>query len=788
MKDLTIAAEMPRAPRWRRAALAAAAVATLTLSGTALAVDTDCDGGEVDSGGFSCLLNGGTGFVPNVATVPGAQQVSDKKWSPKRGTTPQGDDSYFRVVLAGSQTFTWFGTTYNEVYIGSNGYVSLGTANTAPVNGASIPSAAAPNATIYAYGDDLDLSSAGTVWYAQSTCTVDRDGVGGNDACFLVRWESVPHKLGAGHVTVTVELALDLDTGEAFAEIVSETGSGAATSPRLVGTENAAGTDGLWFKSGADPDSRAASDSGASQFIFGFGDFIAPDPVALPTAASGDAVVTSEWNPSPSGDVAGVLVLRKQGAPVDAAPANGVSYAPGMVLGVGNVVACTTAVPATACTDGPLVNGLTYHYAAFAYDNSFNYSSGVVTKGLPRSGLLFKWAYTTAAATLAPPGVVAETYVVSSGNDGVVHRMAEADGTRGSWSPAPIGAPVQARPTVGDLAYPGTGDPTAYLAAQDGTLARVDLVTGAVDAARNALADAGCTGTLQSSPVVSLDAIDDNANPNDDRVVVTTRCPSSDNATLLYDHALAGVQDSFDNNKDLGMAAGSPRLHYVPGANTRVILPYRTVPNGPSLAVLELDGSGFGKPAWSLVPGLGDIDTTPALVRRDAATFYSIVGNTTGTVYVHDAMNRTGAAPAPLVELDSIATADGAVKGVVASSVFDAGAGAFSNWVSWSTDGMIHGARLGPGGTFVPGTEWSTAIPGPSSPVMLRFIGPLFRVYAGASDGLLYELDASTGTVLRSWLVEAGTTVGEPTFDFNDGVNQGLVVGTTGGLIVWVGL
>ncbi len=756
----------------------------------AWATNTSCGGAETDGGGYSCTQPGAADVIPDISTDGSATQITS--WKPKGCN---GDDCWFLADITGGLDFAWYGTTYQSVYIGSNGYVSFGSGYTTEVSAESIPNSASPNNAIYAYGDDLNPAAGGTVYYEQTTC--------GSPAfnCLVVQWNQVPDY--GGTVTVTVQLALDLDSDEVWVEVEQETGSGASSLPQLVGTENASGSAGLWYRSGSDPDSRAAT--AGTQIRFAPSDQTPPSAVSKLTSASGDLQVTLEWVDPGDSDLAGVLVLRKASAAVDSDPVDGTSYNVGDVIGVGNEVVCKASAGAGSCQDVTVVNDIVYHYKAYAFDTNDNYSSGKETTGRPRAGTVVKWSYTTQSTTLAPVGIMANssasTYVVSTGNDRLLHRMAEGAGTRGAWSPPTLSGTVQARPQVGDL-NTGTGNPVdyrAYLSGQDGTLYRYDMSSStATPDTRDVIADAGCTsGLLQASPVVMLDALDSNSNAHDDAVIVATRCGSTNNKILMYSTDLATLYDTYDGGANgLGISNGEPRILYDPpisSGNNLVYVPVRSA-GGESLVVLEVDTDGtnaqFTATPYSSTTGLGDIDAAPELISR-GTTPLVLVGNTSGTVYALSAVTRTSSTPgAPLQELDNYSTSDGPVKGIDASSSIGVGNGLYENWVVWTTDTKIHGIKLDRLSSFDASTYWSTSISGPSAPIVLRYVGGTKNTlaYVGSSDGYLYEIDATTGTVQRQWLIESGKTVGDPTFDYNDGTNQGIVVGTSGGTIYWVRL
>jgi hypothetical protein len=542
------------------------------------------------------------------------------------------------------------------------------------------------------------------------------------------------------------------------------------------------------------------------------GAWAAPDPVTKVTAASGDGQVTLEWVNPGSPDFQGVLVLRNTSSGSSDTPTDGTSYGVGDTVGSSDVV-CKTTTAETSCTDATVSNGGDYYFTLFAFDSVPDYSTGVEVRGLPRDGTTYKWTFTTGASALNPAGVIGAESVVAIGADEHLHRMAELDGTRGDWEPPVVGGAVQSRPMVLDLDPGGTRDDTAFVTAQDGYLYRFSVDgDGTAEASTDIAGSSSCPGAiLQAAPVVMLDYYDGNMNDSDDVVVVATRNCDRDgdgtaheNRVVVLSHDLNPVA-GYDGDETsggtgdatLGDSNGAPRILYRNEANNLVYIPFRQDgDDGESLVVIEiLSGPGVPSQPYSEVAGIGDIDATP-IVFRLAFTdnFFLVLGDRTGEVYLYDAVARENGdpAPAPLELIDTeIHTGDGAVKGLAVSTPVPQGGGLYRHWVAWSTDTTVHGVAV-KGGTveFENGTYWAADIADPSPPLVLRGVPgqPSTLVYVGSSDGKLYELDATDGTVNRSWQVETGATIGSPTFDYNSGSNQGIVVGSTSGLVHWIAI
>ena len=100
--------------------------------------------------------------------------------------------------------------------------------------------------------------------------------------------------------------------------------------------------------------------------------------VSISNPAAGGQLNLSWVNPT--ADFAGVLILRRAGAPLSDVPASGQNYSLGQSLGASSVVYVGAA---TSYADTTLSNGTTYYYKIFAYDASRNYAAGVAGNGTP---------------------------------------------------------------------------------------------------------------------------------------------------------------------------------------------------------------------------------------------------------------------------------------------------------------------------------------------------------------------------------------------------------------------
>jgi hypothetical protein len=107
----------------------------------------------------------------------------------------------------------------------------------------------------------------------------------------------------------------------------------------------------------------------------------APGPVIDLRALPSNASVYALWTLPDDPDLAGVLVARATGEPVDGIPSDGTTYLPGDPLGNAEVVFATDGLN---LLDLPLDNGTTYHYRAWAFDLDANYSVGSADDATPQ--------------------------------------------------------------------------------------------------------------------------------------------------------------------------------------------------------------------------------------------------------------------------------------------------------------------------------------------------------------------------------------------------------------------
>lgn len=149
------------------------------------------------------------------------------------------DDDYDGPFPVGFD-FLFYGNTYPQFYISSNGFISFGSGSSSLSN-QGLPNTGSPNNIIALMWDDLDPGDTSEYVYYKnfSTCPNTQ---GGNGSCLVVQFENFYHYPGGGSIAGTFEAIL-YSSGAIiiqFKDAGAEEGSGSTT-----GIENSDGTDGL---------------------------------------------------------------------------------------------------------------------------------------------------------------------------------------------------------------------------------------------------------------------------------------------------------------------------------------------------------------------------------------------------------------------------------------------------------------------------------------------------------------------------------------------------------------
>jgi hypothetical protein len=133
----------------------------------------------------------------------------------------QGDDTFTLINIG--FPFEFYGTTYTQAYVGSNGYVTFGSGNSSYSN-TSIPNPSTPNNAIYAFWDDLYPAGGvyGNVYVQQVDATHT-----------IIEWKIVSHCCSTG-TPETFQVILDGTDHSITLQYLDVTAPGGAT----VGVEN----------------------------------------------------------------------------------------------------------------------------------------------------------------------------------------------------------------------------------------------------------------------------------------------------------------------------------------------------------------------------------------------------------------------------------------------------------------------------------------------------------------------------------------------------------------------
>lgn len=178
-----------------------------------------------------------------------------------------GDDAQIKLQIG--FPFPFYGTTYDSLWISTNGYVNFTkTGGTSPFD-TVLPCAATPNNGIYLFWDDLNVASGeGNIYYTLQGGAPDRRAV--------IEWNNVRrYNITGNGLTFQLVLGEDgtirMQYRDAVAGCAAYDGGGDAA----TGIENAAGTAGLQYCRRGDPPGNRLHDSLAIVFAV-WSDTMAP--------------------------------------------------------------------------------------------------------------------------------------------------------------------------------------------------------------------------------------------------------------------------------------------------------------------------------------------------------------------------------------------------------------------------------------------------------------------------------------------------------------------------------
>ena len=551
------------------------------------------------------------------------------------------------------------------------------------------------------------------------------------------------------------------------------------------------------------------------------------------TATPGNNAITLNWaypTPIPAAqggsileNYAGVVILRRTTAPVDKAsfPADGVAP-PALcaTVGTGEVVFVGT-LANTSFTDnstnnlcagagGAPANGTMYFYKVFTRDTANHYSSNPAGLPAPRDGgSVFTaeagalpnppgtgqaplWLIGTHSSVQAAPGIEPGSQI-DVGTD--TNQLFALDATTGQhlYPPVSLGGIISGRPPVIDATSASIGKQVAYVAAQDNYVYAIDTTTGAILWLSNP--NGSTTNLFQGGAAVQLKAFSGAAYTlANDLVVVGTRNGGTTNAnsiigldgnsgTVVWTYTGTAVP----NTSALDITSSTPTIDYV----------------NNSIWLTSHANGGAGQPnLWRINPLNGavlfsgnfngiDIDSSPTLTPNADVLFVGTNGRTAapvvdGRLY---AINPKASSVVPVVSP--------AVQGAVVAFYDDGNDGSVEGFpfvtnavppytVVYTTNTQVHAVSFDPTtNTFTklwtktifaaPFPTCNAAVCSLSAPVVATSVN---MVYAGGSDGFLYELNLSTGVVVKKQVVDTNypAVVGDPALDVP---NQRVYVSTT---------
>jgi outer membrane protein assembly factor BamB len=470
------------------------------------------------------------------------------------------------------------------------------------------------------------------------------------------------------------------------------------------------------------------------------------------TATATDSQVRLEWvNPSMGLCLDLHLVRREGGFPANPSDGAPIASLP-CVAGQNELVDDTT-----------VVNDTTYYYALFVEHTAGLFTAGKHVKARPfdTSGPV-KWAYSTGATSMAPPGLrfgggSSFVYVVS--NDNILHAVNGGPGGGSwpsGWTPYAVGSPVQARPPVLGFSVGASSNGIALLGSQDGSVHAVNAATGALEW------QTPVAGMVQAAPAGNFSAFDPTAL---DFVLVGTRNAAGSNELVFLDLVTGNFVRSFSNSpaqngtgQGIGIISSSASVHY---PSKHVYFASRALAGGSSHTLWAVDfAANPPQRLWSAP--IGNIDGSPV---RFGAVVY--VGTNSGDLYALDA--ATGAVNW------SLSLSDGPIKGFVFPNFATGDLFVATNSKLWSVSDDGTSASINTGWPVT-----AAQVVSPSTPVPV----PGGDVFVGGGNGTLYQLDPVTPLPLSSVVLGEGTTsVGVPSVDL---LTSMVYVGTDEGVIYGV--
>src|SRR6266576_842714 len=508
--------------------------------------------------------------------------------------------------------------------------------------------------------------------------------------------------------------------------------------------------------------------------------------VTLGAPTLGISEITLNWTfptGSTSANYDGALFAKQAGSVAPTfAPADGTVYNTGAQPVAGQFIAANTGAFATVSAfdengDNSIVlPGTQYAYKAYTHDAtviagaassaaphySFGNTSTQTNTTVTGGGANKNWSYKTGATTLAAPALDPGNIVVTGGNDNNVHAMSVTNGQR-NYQPGGTsgltGGAIQGRPPL--IAAGDTSNPTCknvcavtYVAAGDGTVYAFRADTGALLWQTAVLTTGGCSG-FQAAPAVQVKSFSGVGYLNAfDLVIVATRnvgAGSTTNNRVFGLNGNTGATVWTFNPGNMDIVNATPYIDYV---NSMAWVASRSI-------------GGIGQPSlWKINTNTGSLSASFNLNDIDQAPTQNFDGR---VIYV---TTNGGVLDAVRTDINNCAQSS-AVLGVTPrgfpipietvalnDDVF------FSTSTGVSKIHVIYPLAACAPVTFTvsPGGWVNPAITNPSS---LMFTSPPQAefMYVASSDGHLYKINPTTGANAANRLINAGATIGDPSFD-----------------------
>jgi outer membrane protein assembly factor BamB len=508
--------------------------------------------------------------------------------------------------------------------------------------------------------------------------------------------------------------------------------------------------------------------------------------VALSAPALGISEITLNWTfpiGSTNANYDGVLFAKQAGSVAPSfAPLDGTVYNTGAQPLAGQFVAVNTSAFATVTAldengDNSIVlPGTQYAYKAYTHDAtaiagaaspaaphySFGNTSTQTNTTVTGGGANKNWSYKTSATTLAAPALDPGNIVLTGGNDNTVHAMSVTNGQR-NYQPGGTsgvtGGTIQGRPPL--IAAGDTSNPTcksvcavAYVAAGDGTVYAFRADTGAL-LWQTAVLTTGAGSGFLAAPAVQVKSFSGAGYVNAfDLVIVATRNVGAGSTT---------------NNKVFGLNGntGATVWTFNPG-NMDIVnaTPYIDYVNNMAWVASRSIG-GIGQPSlWQINTNTGSLSASFNLNDIDQAPTQNSDGR---VIYV---TTNGGLLYAVRTDINNCAQGSAALGVTPLGFPIPIQTAPLNDDVFFSTStgvSKIHvvyplAACAPVTFTVSPGGWVNPAITNPSS---LIFTSPPQAefMYVASSDGHLYKIDPTTGANAANLLINAGATIGDPSFD-----------------------